>query len=190
VTKRQTFLDKYKNKINMGFIKYVIDGYLLRETQLGFIDKTKKENVYRKMKRRLKKWYPKKWKDLWLLFRKSMSEILRPYKELKDLVLKSQGEIDLDSVHRVYRPKQKGKPRYDNLFHTLLILKGYFKFTLGSPHWQLIANILEPYYTYDYSDLESLWQHMKKNYLEKYGIKINEVEYAKMIYEQYLSLKP
>jgi hypothetical protein len=117
-----------------------------------------------------------------------MNEILRPYKCLENVMSESD-EVDISKIEKVFRPKKKGRPRKDNIFYTILILKGYFTLKLSRPNWPLIADILNLYCqwingrTYDYSSVESSWVDMKKNYIcmRKY-----EIEFSKRVYDQYL----
>lgn len=101
----------------------------------------------------------------------------------------------LKSMRKSFKPKIKGRP-----FQVVLILKGYFSWKLGSPHWNLMAEFLQPYcksqltckkgtYGEKYSPLQNWWQHMKKNHLDKRQIRVNEVAYAKWVYDQYLKSK-
>jgi hypothetical protein len=168
------------------FIRYVIDYYLLRGRQLGLLDRTAKDTVNKRFKRHLQRENFKTWQKTWKLCKIDMKEILRPYKRFENLRLKD-GVIEIEEVHKAFRPRQRGgKPRLDNLFVTILILKGFFTWRFGIPQWRMIAESLKPHYSYDYGSLQSLWQHMKKSYLERCGYEINEVEYAGDIYEQYL----
>jgi len=176
------------DKDSEDFIKYVINNYLLRGAQLGIIDKKKRDATYKRFKRNLQRMYNTEWRRVWRLCHSDMKEIVRPYKRFKKLIDKMKGEIDIKQIHDAFRPRQRGgKPRLDNLFITILILKGFFAWRFGRPRWGMIAEALSPHYDYTYSELESLWQHMKRIYLKRYGIKINEVEYAKMIYERYIN---
>lgn len=191
-TSLDKLLEPYKDKLDSGFIRYVIDYYFLRGRQLGLLDRTAKEATYRKTKRWLQKAYPGDWKIYWKKLRSDMSENLRPYKRLENIKIKN-GEIDSKEINKAFKPKSRGRPRLDNLFNATLILLGYFEDKLGSPNWSLMAEVLNTQYEehegYDYNSLGNLWFYMKKNYLEKLKIEVNEVNYARDIYDDYLKTK-
>ncbi len=99
-----------------------------------------------------------------------------------------------------YSKRARGRPRRERLFAAVLILKGYFEWKLGSPHWDLMAEIIEAHYkdravslrsvkssTDSYSPLQNWWQHMKSAFLDKHQITVNEIEYAMHVHELYLS---
>lgn len=99
-----------------------------------------------------------------------------------------------------YAKRGRGRPRKERLFAAVLILKGYFEWKLGSPHWDLMAEIIEDCYkdravslrsvkssADTYSPLQNWWQHMKSAFLDKYRVMVNEVEYARHVHELYIS---
>ena len=180
--------EQYKDKLDSEFINYVVDYYLLRGRQLGLLDRTDKEATYRKTKRWLQKAYPDDWKFHWRILRRDMAESLRPYKRFEELKFRKEG-IDIDRIHKIFRPKQRGRPKLDNLFNAILILLGYFEDKLGGPNWKLMSEIFRPHYRYEYDSLGNLWFYMKKNYLDKAGIKINRIKYVRDIYNAYLETK-
>lgn len=115
-----------------------------------------------------------------------MNDTLKPYKDFGNVKRKAGGIVEFKDINRVFRTRKRGTPRFDNLFMTILILKGYFIWQVKRPCWELMADKLEsPYDDYTYDSLENLWSKWKKRFLEKYPMRINEVEYAKWIYSQY-----
>ena len=86
--------------------------------------------------------------------------------------------------------RRVGRPRSENLFLAVLILKGFFTWGIGTPRWNFIANILQPYctgqltykgfYGEKYSPLQNWWHTWKKIIWKKYRIEIDEVEYARI----------
>jgi hypothetical protein len=181
---KDEILALYGDKIDVDFIDYVLEFYFLRRLQVGLLNKKKKEITYRQMKRHLQRAYPDAWRDIWKDLRRDMNKMILPRKKLEKLIKKEGAEIDFKDIDRILRPKKSGRARAGNFLDTVLILRGYFTWRLGSPHWNVIVCILEPYCNFlTYNELQTLWQQMKKRYL--IGMKINEVEYARMVYEQY-----
>jgi hypothetical protein len=173
--------------LDRGFIEYVIETYLFGGG-LGYIDRTAKESAYRRRKRFLQRNYPDRWEALWEEYKADMKDVLASYKHIENLRINEEHELSV--IEKAVKPKQSGRPLKINLLQTLAIVKGYFKWKLGSPNWRLIAEILNKYYddsiTYESS---RLFYQKGKRYLAKHGFILNEVEYAKMVYDQYLHLK-
>lgn len=133
--KDRDFLD-----IDNGFIRFVIDNFLFRGLQIGFVNETKKQSEYRKMKRWLQRVYGEEWRSVWKVVRDDMKKILRPYKKLKKFI-KSHPDSEID-INKIFRPRQGGRPAHDEIFITILILRRYFIWKTGRPQWNRIVEII------------------------------------------------
>jgi hypothetical protein len=126
------------------------------EYEVPPLSQKSRNSYYRKIKRRLEKKYGEQWKVKWQEYKECMQDI-------------SKKGIRLSGIHGcTLKEPTKKKPKATPMHLAIVLLRRYFMYLTGDPHWRLIADILEPYYCsskgnlLEYSDLSAWWRHNEK----------------------------